>query len=189
MKSRVFDRKILAGIALSGLVLAMTGCQSGPMPGVLNVGGATPEQPDDRITQDELLAFCPAIALRENTAYYSTYQRNADSDPGKLVYQASITDVTRSCSYEGGMLRMNIAVAGKVVPGPLGSTGSVTLPLRIMVVQGSEVIHEQVHSYDVAVTDIAGATQFVFTDSSFTMPKPTTSAVRAFAGFEKATGE
>jgi hypothetical protein len=79
---------------------------------------------------------------------------------------------------------MTIAIAGKIVPGPLGSVGTINLPLRIQVAQGSGMIYEQVHDFQVAVTDTAGATQFLFTDSSFSMPTPDGS-VLAFAGFAR----
>ncbi len=34
-------------------------------------------------------------------AYYSTYLRNQTDDPSKLVYQVSISDMTRTCKYAG----------------------------------------------------------------------------------------
>ncbi|TIL48224.1 MAG: hypothetical protein E5Y81_27285, partial [Mesorhizobium sp.] len=52
-------------------------------------------------------------------------------DSAKIVYQASITDVTRDCIRANGSLTMKIAVAGKVVPGPMFSPGTITMPIRI----------------------------------------------------------
>ena len=59
--------------------------------------------------------------------------------------------MTRSCSRGGGMLTMNVAVAGKVVPGPVATDGSVTMPIRIVVSSGDEVLYSQIHKYQVAV--------------------------------------
>ena len=172
------------GFALLGFVL-LAGCQSGNPLGSLNRAPQQQPQPSaEGVTASELRAFCPNVTLRENTAYYTTYQGGAQGEASKVIYQASITDVTRSCSYQGGVMGMTIAVAGKIVPGPLGSVGTINLPLRIQVAQGTGMIYEQVHDFQVAVTDTAGATQFLFTDSSFSMPTPNAS-VLAFAGFAR----
>ncbi len=87
-----------------------------------------------------------------------------DRDPAKIIYQASITDVTRDCSRANGQLTMKIAVAGKVVPGPMFAPGTITMPIRIAVMHGTEVLYSQMHPYQVQVTDPSAATQFVFTD-------------------------
>ena len=106
-------------------------------------------------------------------------------DPTKLIYQASITDVTRDCSRANGSLTMKIAVAGKVVPGPMFSPGAVSMPIRVAVMHGTEVLYSQLHQYQVQVTDPSTATQFVFTDSNVVVPEPTARDYQAFAGYDE----
>lgn len=189
MAVSLFERRKLAGIAAAGFILAVSGCQSGDTLGALNLGGGgnaqQPAAPDTRVTQEELLAYCPSVALRSDGAVHTTYQRNAADDPSAVIYQASISDTTRSCSYQGGIMSMTIAVAGRVVPGPQGSVGQVNLPLRVTVFRDTEQIQSDVKAHQVNVTDTAGATQFVFNDSSISMPNPTARNIRVLVGFDE----
>ena len=189
MAVSLFERRKLAGIAAAGFILAVSGCQSGDTLGALNLGGRANAQPaaapNTRVTQQELLAYCPSVALRSDGAVHTTYQRNAVDDPSAVIYQASISDTTRSCTYQGGIMSMTIAVAGRVVPGPQGSAGQVNLPLRVTVFRDTEQIQSDVKMHQVNVTDIAGATQFVFNDSSISMPNPTGRNIRVLVGFDE----
>ena len=129
------------------------------------------------------MAYCPAVSIREQNTIHDSYQRGGEGDPTKLVYRASITEATRACSYGGGAIGMTVGVAGRVVPGPAGSTGAVPAPIRVTVYRGTEVIHDQVHNYQVAIADTAGATQFVFTDQSVSVPNVTARNINVFVGF------
>jgi hypothetical protein len=82
------------------------------------------------------------------------------------------------------MMTINVAAAGRVVPGPAGAPGAVKLPIRVAVVRGEEVLYSQLHDYQVAV-DSSGAAQFVFNDPNVTIPIPPDQAVRVFAGFDE----
>ena len=185
MAFRLNNGRFLAGFALAGFMLAAAGCQSGDAGGVLGLGGKKQEkQPDDgKILASELLAYCPKVTLKEDTGYINKYVKGGEDDPAKLSYQASISQVTRSCSRAGGMLTMNVAVAGRVVPGPAGVSGAVTLPIRVVVTHGEEVQYSQLHNYQVAAGG-GQAQQFVFNDPAVTIPNPTDQGIQVFAGFD-----
>lgn len=183
MESGVSNPRFLAGLALSGFILTAAGCQSG---GSGSAPGSVAETPPvEKIRESELRAYCPQVMLREGTAFYNSYERGAEEDPTKLVYQASIANVTRSCTYGEGTLTMNVAVAGKIVPGPVGAAGTVTMPIRVVVTRGEEVLYSQLHQFPVAVNDTTGATQFVFNDPNVTFPAPTSRSIRVFAGYDE----
>ncbi|MGB3901374.1 MAG: hypothetical protein WA973_22765 [Mesorhizobium sp.] len=183
-------------------MFAVAGCQSGGK-GALGVGGdpQAAAAADTRVKASDLLAYCPIITLRDGTAYFNTYAKGgkkakkadaedgsaaaASDDSADIVYQAAITDVTRDCSRSGGSLTMNVAVAGKVVPGPKGGAGSITMPIRIVVVHGSDVLYSQLHQYKLQVTDTSAATQFVFNDPNVTIPEPTDKGYQVFAGYDE----
>jgi hypothetical protein len=176
------------GVVL-GLALALSACQSGDKLGALNIGGggqspASAEQ--ETVTVEELTAYCPAITLGENRAVRNSYLRGGEGDAAKLVYRAAIMDTTRSCTYAGGNTSMTIGIAGRVIPGPAGTTGTVRLPLRLTVYQDTAEIHSQRFEHEVAITDTVGATQFVVIDRNFSMPNPTSRNVRVIVGFEEA---
>ena len=123
------------------------------------------------------------MTLREGTASFTNYAKGGDGDPTKLVYQASISDVTRSCTRANGTMTIKVAVAGRVVPGPLATAGPVTMPIRVAVTQGDEVLYSQLHKYQVNV-DANSATQFVFTDPNVNIPIPPDGQGRVFAGYD-----
>jgi hypothetical protein len=185
MVFRLVNGRIFAGLALCGFMLAAAGCQSSDK-GILGVGdkqAATAEQ--EKVKASDLLAYCPKVSLREGTAYFSTYAKGGQDDASKLIYQASIADVTRDCSRDSGVLTMNVAVAGKVVPGPVGTTGTITMPIRVVVLRGAEVLYSQLHQYKLQIADTSSATQFVFKDAGVSVPLPSASNYQVFAGFDE----
>lgn len=179
------QRRFLVGFAFAGFTLAAAGCQSGDSGQVLDVSGDAPKPPQEKILESELRAYCPPVTLREGTAFYRTYAKGAKDDPSKLAYQASLSDVTRSCTRNNDMMTINVAAAGRVVTGPAGATGTITMPIRIAVVRGDEVLYTQLHKYQLNVTDTTAATQFVFNDPNVAIPIPTERNVQVFAGYDE----
>lgn len=176
MKFRSIDSRVLAGLAVSSFMIVVAGCQSGD-------GSDTAAKP--KISTTELRAYCPTVSLREGTAYLNSYAKGGQADPANLLSQSSIMDVTRSCTRADGMLTLNVAVAGKVVTGPAGGPGKATMPIRVVAVQGQEVLYSKLQTYEVTVTDPLAATQFVFNDPNVTFPMPAEGTVQVFAGFDE----
>lgn len=186
MRFLVADRRIPLRLATGILLLGIAGCQSGGG-GFLGMGERATSKPTEdlaRITDAELRGFCPRVVVREHTAVLNSYQRGGDGDPEKLVYQASVSDYTRSCDYGNGMLTLNVALAGRVVPGPVGAAGANTVPIKIVVLRDEEVLSEQVYQQNVTIADVHSAAQFVFNAPAITIPAPTTRNVIIFAGFD-----
>jgi len=188
----------------AGLILALAGCQSGGGLSKLDPGVKdAPPPPSTKISEKDLLAYCPTVTLREGTAFYATYAKGVkkaktdEDDPlanpdatdnsANLIYQASITDVTRSCAYNGGMLTMTVAVAGKVVPGPMGKAGSMTLPIRVVALRDGDVIYSNLAKYPVQVTDNSEAAQFLYSNANVTFEAPAKRNIQVFAGFDGAS--
>jgi hypothetical protein len=170
-----------AGSFVMSLALFAAGCQSADDP--------TRNVPDMAkppvVRESELRAFCPGVSMREGTSYFSTYQKGGDGDPTKVIYQASLTDTTRACTYEGGNVTIKVAAAGRVVPGPAVRPGTITMPIRVAVVRGSEVLYSKLHQQQVPVSDTNAATQFMFTDADVTIPMPSERNVSVFVGFDE----
>jgi hypothetical protein len=180
--------RFLGRIMAVGFMLAAAGCQSGDTVGLLKLGGDS--EPKEKVALNELRAFCPRVQLRDGEAVTESYTRDGKDKDGnvdrtKLIHQASIGDVTRSCSYGPGTMTVNVAVAGRVVPGPAATNASVSLPIRIVAMRGEEVLYSQVHQYPVMISPTAGAAQFVFNDPNVTFPTPPDSKVIVYAGFDQ----
>lgn len=177
----------LVGIAV--LVAGLAGCQSGSG-GFFGSGGGKAENTEkaEQIEQVDLMAYCPQVQLRDGTSFYNTYAKAGRDDVGddrsRIIYQASISDVTRSCRYQDGQLQMTVAVAGKVVSGPKGKPGTISMPIRIAVLAGDQVVYSQLHKHGVDVAAM-GASQYVLSDPAISIPAPTARNIRVMAGFDE----
>ncbi|WP_173931068.1 hypothetical protein [Chelativorans sp. Marseille-P2723] len=171
-------RIIGAGLVLAGSAF-LAGCQSGSQ--------AQPGQVADTqagaIRESELRAHCPPVTLQDGTASFAIYERGGEGDPNRLVYQASISETTRTCQYAED--RMTVAVAGRVVPGPRGQPGTISMPIRIVAVRGNDVVYSELFRQSVTITDTSGATQFIFSDPNVSVPGGITRGVRILAGFDE----
>jgi hypothetical protein len=186
-----------------GFALLLTACQSTKTAPVdLGVGTQTDVVADGsvaaassvvdtaaepgRITDVELRAYCPKVDLREGTAYYRTYEKGGKEteDPSLVIYQAALAETSRDCKYSNGMLTMTVAAAGRVVPGPKGKGGTITMPIRVAVTRGDEVLYSKLSTQDVQIAE-TGATQFVFTDNQVTFPQPTSRNIQVFVGYDE----
>ena len=213
-----FDRRFVAGLALTGFMLAAAGCQSSDN-GILNLGIGKKTDPnapippqDPKILASQLQAYCPKVTVRDGTAYFNTYAKGApqpkkkkadaeaeaaaaaptdgtivdpNKDPTKIIYQASISDVSRDCVRANGQLTMKVGVAGKIVPGPMFAPGTITMPIRIAVMHGTDVLYSQIHPYQIQVSDPSTATQFVYTDSNVVVPEPSARDYQVYAGYDE----
>jgi hypothetical protein len=137
-----------------------------------------------RITASELTAFCPTVTIREGTSVLTNYGKS-DKTPENLIYQASISNQTRSCQSSNGTMTMNVAVSGKVVPGPKFTPGTITVPIRVAVIQGTNVLYSTLHKQAIPASDGSAATQFVFNDPNVSFPKPTAQNIQVFIGFDE----
>jgi hypothetical protein len=190
MRSSLPDPRFLLFPALSVFMLAVAGCQSGDTAKTLDTAGQTqpageakPAEP--KVTEAELRGYCPRVTLRDGTAYFNTYAKGGQDDPTKVVYQASISDVSRSCVTADGSMTMKVAVAGRIVPGPAFSPGTITMPIRVVVSHGDEVLYSQLHQHQVSVSDPTAATQFLFNDPNVSFVLPADRRVAVFAGYDE----
>jgi len=177
--------KTLRGLAFLGVAAALAACQSNGSDGGLRKAGdgTLPPPPTEKVKESDLRGYCPNVTLREGTASFTNYAKGGEGDPAKLQYQASIAGVTRSCKRENGMLNITVAIAGRIVPGPGGSPGTVTMPIRIVMIQGDNVLYSQLHKHPVAVG--AAATQYIFSDANLSIPEPTQRDIRIYAGYDE----
>jgi hypothetical protein len=185
MAFRSVSGRVVAAIVAAGFIAIAAGCKSDDSADVLDPGtGDSQEAPEGKILQSELRAYCPKLTLRQDYAFLDTYAKNAEDDPGKLMYRSALSTATRKCSYASGNLTMEIAVAGRVVPGPLAADGTVKMPIRIEVRRGDEIIYENVANYEVAVSRASGATQFIYSDPNVTIPTPEPGTIQAYVGYD-----
>src|SRR3546814_9111935 len=98
---------------LSVSLLAMAaGCSPSTSADALPPGAA--QDPVVPVVQ----AFCPPIVMREETAVHRAYTRGGQDNPEKLMYQASLADMTRQCTANETTITINVMAQGRIVAGP-----------------------------------------------------------------------
>ncbi len=172
------NRSSLFPVVATVLLAALAGCTTS---GTQNAADSAAP----RVKASDLMAFCPSVSLREGTAYFSTYEKGGDQDASRVIYQASLTDTTRDCQHNAGTITLDVAAAGKVVPGPKYKSGNITMPIRVAVVQNGNVIYSKLHKQTVNVSNGGGATQFVFNDKGISIPTESARSVQIFVGFDE----
>jgi hypothetical protein len=182
-----------AGILIF-LGMAVSACNTSNPTSVLGTAGKGNTDlaaPSETITESELRAFCPNVELREGTAFFTKYEKGGaptdttDADKTKVIHQASLGEVTRSCSYTGETLTMTVAASGRLVPGPKAVAGQVNLPIRVAVTSGDSVVYSELTQFPVTVDPASGAATFVFNKADVNIPKPTDRSYRVYVGFDE----
>ena len=182
------NRSSLFPVFATVLLASLAGCTtSGTENGANSSLPTKATSGEKRISETELRAYCPSVSLRDGMAFFNTYEKGGDKDPERVIYQAALTDTTRSCQYGNGTLTMDIAGAGKVVPGPKYKTGTIVMPIRVAIRQGDQVVYSKLHKQRVSITNPDTATQFVFNDKGVTIPMPDKQNVQIFIGFDEGT--
>jgi hypothetical protein len=183
MQKPIQNRSSLFPVFATVLLAALAGCTtSGTQK---SADGSLTDAGQTRIKESELRAFCPTVSLRDGTAFFNTYEKGGDKDASRVIYQAALTDTTRSCQHTDGTISLDVAAAGKVVPGPKYKSGNITMPVRVAVLQGDKVIYSKLHKQTVNVTSGGGATQFVFNDKGISIPSESARSVQIFVGFDE----
>jgi hypothetical protein len=119
---------------------------------------------------------CPAAEVRRGAATLSV------GPPGErtamtMKYQASFVRLARECTLVEGNMVVTVGVEGRIVLGPAGSPGPVSVPLRFAVVQetasaGTRPITTKFIKIPVDV-GATGNTPFVYVEEALSFPVPT----------------
>ena len=112
--------------------LALAGCMSGS-----SGGSTTAAAPKAAYQASDFIrpSYCPPVMIRGGTAALAVYDKGHDNDAAFVRYQASIATTARQCTVSGTTLTAKVGVAGRVVGGPKAAAGTVTIPIRVVVVK------------------------------------------------------
>lgn len=137
---------------------------------------SAPQTATDPSVPPVVQAYCPKVALLDQTAVYRAYAKGGQDNADKLLYQASLADSTRQCTANETTMTINVMVQGRIVEGPAGAPGQTTLPLLVQVVDGDKVIYSQKVAYPVTIP--AGGGQFLFEKADVQIPNAVGGASR-----------
>jgi hypothetical protein len=92
---------------------------------------------------------CPPVQVEGGQRYVTIYEGNRVGDGNSVVHRAEITKTARECQATMGLVQVKYGIAGRVLLGPKGKPGTVTLPA---VMQVLDKARNKVKSDPVSVT-------------------------------------
>lgn len=174
----VFGKVSRPVLAISFLAV-LAGCNKTQSGGAIEAGGSA-AAPTPAVVQ----AACPQVILRDGTSSFRTYAKGGKDDPTKVIYQVSLADTTRQCVLSETAMTVTVVVQGRVVSGPAGGPGKVTMPIRVAATDEDKTLYSELVQHVVEVP-ATGSTQFVFTKADVTLPAGSGSNAKVFVGFDE----
>jgi hypothetical protein len=100
----------------------------------------------------EVAHGCPRFQVWSRDGYVTIYEQGRVGDGLAVMHRGEITKTARECSIEPGRITVKYGFSGRVLLGPKGKTGAVSLPLSVFVTDAKrEKILSDKMKVDVAV--------------------------------------
>jgi hypothetical protein len=118
---------------------------------------------------------CPRVDIRQGASTLSVSDPKAESPALGLRYQGTIVRTARECTLRDKMVNIRVGVQGRVLVGPAGAPGSLTVPLRYALVkEGMEPrpVYSKLYQIPVDVSDVSAGTLFTHVEEEMTVPMP-----------------
>jgi len=136
---------------------------------------------------------CPRMDIRPGASTLLVNAGTGESEAMNLRYQGTFVRAARECRVQNGQLSIKIGVEGRLIVGPAGAEGPVTVPLRMALIRETLESSTPIWSklYVVGVTIPAGAPNVTFSEISddLTIPMPDATALDQmviYIGFDPA---
>jgi hypothetical protein len=114
------------------------------------LGGQDSAKSEVTVSQDQLLAAaktdvgetgslgevahgCPRFRVWSREGYVTIYEPGRVGDGLAVMHRGEITKTARECQIEQGRITIKYGFSGRVLLGPKGRSGRVTLPLNVFV--------------------------------------------------------
>jgi hypothetical protein len=78
---------------------------------------------------------CPGVEIRQGASTFQQSGADNGSTALSLRYQANFIRFARECALRAGNVVMRVGVEGRVILGPAGAPGPLSLPVRLAVVK------------------------------------------------------
>ena len=82
---------------------------------------------------------CPAFAVHSDGYETTVYEPGRAGDGLSVMHKGEITRTARECAIEQGRVTVRFGFSGRVLLGPRGQAGRVTLPVVVVVEDGNSV--------------------------------------------------
>ena len=132
---------------------------------------------------------CPRFQVWSREGYVTIYEPGKVGDGLAVMHRGEITKTARECQMEPGRITVKYGFSGRVLLGPKGRNGRVTLPLNVFVTDAKreKVVTDKVSvDVDVALEKPIGYFSFVRT-ITFKVPEGSRPAeFEVYVGFDRA---
>ncbi len=133
---------------------------------------------------------CPVIDIREGASTLMV-QGPGEPNPLSLRYQASFVRAARECIVKGKDVTIKVGVQGRVILGPAGGAGQLTIPLRYALVEEdlghSRMIWSKLYALPVTIPGQQANVPFEHVEDDMTVPIPKASDLEnyiVYIGFD-----
>jgi hypothetical protein len=127
---------------------------------------------------------CPGVDYRQGAATYNiTDSKSAENAALNVKYLASFVKTARECDVRGDNVTIRVGVQGRVVVGPAGSPGTVTIPLRYALVKEGvdpNVVWTKFYSFNVSIPSTNLNVPFTHVEEDMTVPIPPSEELAAY---------
>lgn len=137
----------LGRVTLLCVPLLTSACAAPHLPNPFSAGSAA-DSPPQGVTADHLLAnakadagdeispsgdslHCPEVVAWPNDRLLTVYQAGHVGDSTSIVHRGEITKIARECEISANRVVVKYGFAGRVLLGPKGQAGVVTLPVSV----------------------------------------------------------
>ena len=133
---------------------------------------------------------CPRFQVWSREGYVTIYEPGKVGDGLAVMHRGEITKTARECQIEPGQITVKYGFSGRVLLGPKGRTGRVTLPLNVFVTDAKreKVATEKVKvDVDVALEKPIGYFSFVHTITFPLREGSRPAEFEVYVGFDRTT--
>lgn len=154
-----------AGLSAALILALMLPACSSPgefSPRYLLAGGRDIKAEQETAEKFAPVTVCPKVQVRDGTQMLTTYEKGKDGDPTAIRTMAAIRKFARECKTDAsGTTTIEVGVAGRLLSGASGFTGSQTLPLRIVMLRnGDEVLYSKLHPVTATIAPGTASTEW-----------------------------
>jgi hypothetical protein len=157
-------------------------------PDKIAAAGAAPAQtPGEALTTGSI--GCPAFDVATGDRTIIFHAPGAAADNLAVMHRGEITNTARECGPSANGMTVKYGFEGRVLLGPRGKAGSITLPAKITIVDGSKSTLKT-QNVRVVVNVPAGSTSGFFSEvREIDLPVPagvSPKTYRIYVGFDRA---
>jgi len=129
----------LAGCGMPSLGGLLGPKPATPIAGVSEDSMMSAAKSDDSSGDAEAsIQACPQFAVWPSTQTLTSYESGREGDGLAIVHRGEITQTARECDIKGGHVSIKYGFSGRVLLGPKGAAGHVSLPVNIVLTDASK---------------------------------------------------